>query len=165
MRGCSSLKVTSSGKPTPRCDDSPEYCNRRTLCFDRGSACSLAARVCREAAGLGLSKASRKLTPNLRPGKPREVAPWRQRHASAKATRDGLASVFRRGAPHLTHWRNFWWTKGQTLQDSGMTVGIRALSFGFLRPLKQARNRQELAFGRKQPLVTANHQGLKNETS
>ena len=148
MRGCSSLKVTSSGKPTPRCDDSPDYCSRRTHCFDRGSACSLAARVCREAAGLGLSKASRKLTPNLRPGKPREVAPWRQRHASAKATRDGLASVFRRGgAPHLAHRRNFWWAKGQTPQDSGMTVGIRALSFGFLRPLKPARNRKNWPLG------------------
>jgi hypothetical protein len=33
--------------------------------------------------------------------------------------------------------RNFWWTKGRTLKDSGMTVGIRTLIFGFLRPLKR----------------------------
>ena len=38
-----------------------------------------------------------KLAPNLRLGNPLEVASWCQRHASAKAAHEGLASVFRRG--------------------------------------------------------------------
>ena len=59
--------------------------------------------------------------------------------------------------------RNFWWTKGQTLYNGGMTVGIRGAHFWLSSTVEAARNRLELALGRKQPSTT-NHLGLKNET-
>src|ERR1700675_173324 len=52
-----SRRRESSWRRSRRSGDNPDCCNRPTLCFDRGSACSPAAPAYREVAGSGSSRA------------------------------------------------------------------------------------------------------------
>jgi hypothetical protein len=56
---------------------------------------------------------------------------------------------------------NFWWTKGQTLCNSGMTVGIQSLIFGFFQPLRRPGIAQNWPLGGSSLSTTTNYLDLK----